>query len=323
LKSAIAKLICIAMMECACGAAGAAENYPKRPVRFVVPFAPGGTTDIIARIVGAALSEDLGQQFIIDNRGGGGSSIGTAIAAKAMPDGYTIVLNNNGLAINETLYDKLPYKALRDLAPISLIGETPNVLIVNNNVPAKTVKEFVALAKASPGKLAYASAGSGSSTHLSVELFESIAKIKAMHVPYKGGAPALNDTISGQVQFMLATLPSVHGHIVSGRVRALGVSGKERSASLPNVPTIAQSGFPEYIYTSWYGILAPAATPKAIVQRLNEVTVRLVGTAAVSDRLKKQGLEPRTTTPEAFGKLIQNEIAVWRKIIASANISRE
>jgi tripartite-type tricarboxylate transporter receptor subunit TctC len=323
LKSAIAKLICIAMMECVCGAAGAAENYPKRPVRFVVPFAPGGTTDIIARIVGAALSEDLGQQFIIDNRGGGGSSIGTAIAAKAMPDGYTIVLNNNGLAINETLYDKLLYKALRDLAPISLIGETPNVLIVNNNVPAKTVKEFVALAKASPGKLAYASAGSGSSTHLSVELFESIAKIKAMHVPYKGGAPALNDTISGQVQFMLATLPSVHGHIVSGRVRALGVSGKERSASLPNVPTIAQSGFPEYIYTSWYGILAPAATPKAIVQRLNEVTVRLVGTAAVSDRLKKQGLEPRTTTPEAFGKLIQNEIAVWRKIIASANISRE
>lgn len=254
---------------------------------------------------------------------GAGSSIGAAIAAKAAPDGYTILLGNNGLAINETLYDKLPYNTMRDLAPISLVGEMPNALIVNNGLAARTVKDFVTLAKASPGKLAYASAGVGSSTHLSVELFESVTGIKATHVPYKGGAPALNDTISGQVQFMLATLPSVHAHIVSGRVRALGVSGKERSPSLPDVPTIAQSGFPGYVYTSWYGILAPAATPQAIVRRLNETTVRLVAAPSARDRLKKQGLEPQTTTPEAFGKMIESEIAVWRGIITSSNITRE
>ena len=325
MKSGIAKLLCIAAIQGVCGGAGAAQqdSWPQRPVRFVVPFAPGGTTDIIARIMGSALSEELGQQFIVDNRGGAGSSIGTAIAARAAPDGYTILLGNNGLAINETLYDKLPYNAMRDLAPISLVGETPNALIVNNGLAARTVKDFVALAKASPGKLAYASAGVGSSTHLSVELFESVTGIKATHVPYKGGAPALNDTISGQVQFMLATLPSVHAHIVSGRVRALGVSGKERSPSLPDVPTIAQSGFPGYVYTSWYGILAPAAMPQAIIRRLNETTVRLVAAPGVNDRLKKQGLEPRTKTPEAFGKMIQNEIAVWRKIITSSNITRE
>jgi tripartite-type tricarboxylate transporter receptor subunit TctC len=325
MKAILTKLVCFALIQGAYSTASAAqqESYPQRPVRFVVPFAPGGTTDIIARIVGSALSEYLGQQFVVDNRGGAGSSIGTAIAARAQADGYTIILNNNGLAINETLYDKLPYSALKDLAPISLVGETPNALIVNNALPVKTVKEFVALARTSPGKLTYASAGIGSSTHLSVALFESVAGFKATHVPYKGGAPALNDTISGQVQFMLATLPSVHSHIMSGRVKALGVSGKERSPSLPNVPTIAQSGYPEFVYTSWYGILVPAATPNAIVRRLNEVTVKLVGTPAVADRLKKQGLEPRTTTPEAFGTMIRNEIDVWQKIIKSENIKQD
>lgn len=325
MKAILAKLVCLAMVQGAWSAAGAAqqESYPQRPVRFVVPFAPGGTTDIIARIVGSALSEELGQQFIVDNRGGAGSSIGTAIAARAQPDGYTIILNNNGLAINETLYEKLPYNAQRDLAPVSLVGETPNALIVNNALPVNTVKEFVALARTSQGKLAYASAGTGSSTHLSVALFESIAGFKAVHVPYKSGAPALNDTISGQVKFMLATLPSAHGHIVSGRVRVLGVSGKERSPSLPDVPTIAQSGYPEFVYTSWYGILVPAGTPNAIVRRLNEATVKLVGMPVVADRLKKQGLEPRTTTPEAFGAMIRNEIGVWRKIIKSVNITQD
>jgi tripartite-type tricarboxylate transporter receptor subunit TctC len=324
MKPVFAVLLCVSAVQ-VCGVAGAAqqEGYPQRPIRFVVPFAAGGTTDIIARVMGAAFSEEFGQQFIVDNRGGAGSTIGSSIAAKAPADGYTILLGNNGLAINETLYDKLPYSATRDLAPISLVGETPNVLIVNNAVPARTVKEFVALAKASPGKLAYASAGVGSSTHLSVELFESVAGIKVTHVPYKGGGLAANDTVSGQVQFMLATLPSVHAQIVSGRVRALGVSGKSPSSSLPNVPTIAQSGFPDYVYTSWYGILAPAATPRPILRRLNEATVKLVGTASVSEKLKRQGLDPRTTTPEAFGEMIRNEIVVWRKIIKSANITRE
>lgn len=306
------------------GAAGAGqpEAYPQRPIRFVVPFAAGGTTDIIARVMGSAFTEEMGQQVIVDNRGGAGSSIGTGIVAKAPPDGYTILLGNNGLAVNETMYDNLPYSAVRDLAPISLVGETPNVLVVAASVPAKSVKEFVALAKNSPGSLAYASAGTGSSTHLSVALFESVAGIKATHIPYKGGALALNDTISGQVQFMLATLPSVHSHIISGRLRALGVSGAQRSASLPNVPTIAQSGFPEYVYSSWYGILVPAGTSKAIVRRLNDATIKLVGTPSVNERLTKQGLEPRTTTSEAFGELIRSEILVWRKIIKTANIPR-
>jgi len=302
------------------GAHAAEERYPQRPIRFIVPFAAGGTTDIIARIVGAKLGEQLGQQLIIDNRGGAGSTIGTGLAAKATPDGYTILLGNNGLAINETLYSKLPYSALRDLAPVSLVGLSPNVLVVNTNVPAKTVKDFIALAKSQPGKLTYASAGSGSSTHLSVELLKSLAAIDAVHVPYKGGAPALADTISGQVQFMVATLPSAHGHIVSGRLRALGVSGSERSGALPDVPTISESGLPGYEYTSWYGILAPSHTPKTIIARLNELTAKALNNKDVGDKLRQQGLEPRSTTPEKFGEMIRSEMSVWAKIIKTAGI---
>ena len=323
MRRGIALIAIAASFACASHAAGAAqqEHYPQRPIRFIVPFAAGGTTDIIARVVGAKLSEELGQQFIVDNRGGAGSTIGTAIAAKAAPDGHTILLGNNGLAINETLYPKLPYDALKDLLPVSLVGMTPNVLVVNTAVPAKTVKDFIALAKAQPGKLTYASAGAGSSTHLSVELLQSLAAIKAVHVPYKGGAPALADTISGQVQFMLATLPSAHPHIVSGRLRALGVSGGERSAALPDVPTIAESGLPGYDYTSWYGILAPAGTPQAIITRLNAVTVKALNAKDVTDRLRQQGLEPRSTTPQKFGEMIRTEIGVWAKIIKSAGIT--
>ena len=321
MKSELATLAVAAVIAAGPAAAAEREKYPERPIRFIVPFAPGGTTDIVARIVGVKLGEELGQQLIIDNRGGAGSTIGTGIAAKAPADGYTILLGNNGLAINETLYPKLPYAALKDLAPVSLIGVTPNVLVVNNAVPAKSVKEFIALAQGQPGKLAYASAGSGSSTHLSVELLQSLAGIKATHIPYKGGGPAVTDTISGQVQFMLATMPSVHAHIASGRLRALGVSGSTRSAAFPDVPTIAESGVPGYDYTSWYGILAPAGTPKAIIARLNAVTVKALNSKDTSEKLKQQGLDPQSTTPEKFGQMIRSEIGTWAKIIKTAGIT--
>lgn len=297
--------------------------YPNRPIRFIVPFAAGGTTDIIARLMGEKLGEEFGQHLIVDNRGGAGSTIGTAIAAAAAPDGYTILLGNNGLAINETLYPKLPYAALKNLTPISLVGSTPNVLVVNNALPAKSVKEFIALAKVQPGKLAYASAGVGSSTHLSVELLQSVAGVNFTHVPYKGGAPALNDTISGQVQFMLATMPSAHSHIKVGRLRALGVSGTKRSPALPAIPTIAESGISGYTYTSWYGILAPTGTPQAVLSHLNRATNEVLRIQSLREKLSQQGLEPEPTTSEKFRDLIQTEIGQWRKIIKSAGIRIE
>ena len=299
-----------------------AGAYPQRPIRFIVPYSVGGTSDLIGRLLGAKLTEELGVQLVVDNRGGAGSTLGTTLAARANPDGYTIILNNIGLAVNETLRPKRAYVALKDLAPISLAGFASSVLVVNNNLPAKTMAEFVALAKQQPGKIAFGSAGAGSSTHLSMAYLQSVAKIELHHIPYKGGGPAVRDAIAGNVQCVLAPIPTVFGHLKAGRLRALGLTGRKRSAVLPDLPTIAEGGVVGYEFSTWYGVLTPAGTPKAVIARLNQAVVKSLGPGPTRDKLEKAGLDPQSSTPEVFRKLIQSEIVKWGKVIKSAGITR-
>ena len=307
----------------ACAPAHSAESYPSKPIRFIIPYAPGGTTDIIARLLGQKLGEDLGQQVVVDIRAGAGSMIGTELAAKSPPDGYTMLLSNIGLAFNETLYPKRTYDALRDLAPVSLVGVTPNAFVVHPSVPAKTMKDFLAFAKARSGQLSYASGGIGSSSHLSMELLQSLTGIKFNHVPYKGAGPALIDVAAGNVPFQLNSMPAVMGHVHSGRLRALAVSSAKRSQAVPDLPTIAESGVPGYDYVTWYGLLVPAQTPAAIVSRLNASTQKALGNKDVREKLGAQGVEVEGSTPDAFGKIVKNDVEKWRKIIKQANIKAE
>lgn len=306
-----------------CAPVYGAESFPSKPVRLVVPFAPGGTTDIIARLMGISMGQDLGQQVVIDNRGGAGSMIGTELTAKSPPDGHTMVLNNIGLAFNETLYPKRTYDARRDLAPVSLIGNTPNVFVIHPSVPAKTLKDFLAFVRARPGQIAYASGGIGSSSHLAVELLQSMSGIRVNHVPYKGAGPALIDVAAGQVPFQLNSMPAVMGHVGANRLRALAVSGAKRSKAAPNLPTMAEAGVPGYEYVTWYGLLVPAATPKPVIARLNGSVRKALDTRDLREKLEQQGVETEATTPEAFGQIVSNDIDKWRKIITSANIKAE
>lgn len=298
-----------------------AQTYPSKPVRIIVPFAPGGTTDIMARMMAPRLGADLGQQVLIDNRAGAGSMLGTELTAKAVPDGYTLVLNNIGLALNETIYPKRNYDALRDLAPISLVGITPNMFVVHPSLPAKTVREFVALGKARPGQLTYASGGIGSSSHLASELLQIMSGIKTVHVPYKGAGPALIDVASGQVHFMINSMPAVMGHVQNARLRALAVSGSKRSSAVPEVPTIAESGVPGYEFATWYGLLAPAGTPASVIGRLNEAVQKALRNSDLVEKLSQQGVDPEASTHQRFGDMIRNDIAKWRKVIRDANIT--
>jgi len=301
----------------------AAKVYPVKPIRFIVPFAPGGTTDIVARFIGQKLGEDLGQSLIIDNRGGAGGTIGTDMLAIALPDGYTIMLNHVGLAYNVSLYDRLPYDTLKDLTPISLVGTTPNVLVVNNGFKVRSVKELVDLARAKPDQASYGSGGVGSSGHLAVEMLQQVAKVKFLHVPYKGAGPALTDTVGGQVQFMITTMPAVVNHVKSGRLRALAVSGTKRSPAMPELPTVIEGGVPGYDYTTWYGILAPAGLSKPIAARLLQSVHSAVGSADLKERLTQNGMEPEINTPERFSALIKSDIGKWSKIIRTAGIKGE
>ncbi|HEX2827552.1 MAG TPA: tripartite tricarboxylate transporter substrate binding protein [Burkholderiales bacterium] len=318
-----ARALAIAATALACAAAHAGEAYPSKPIRFIIPYAPGGTTDIIARLVGQKLTEDLGQQVIVDIRAGAGSMIGTELAAKSPPDGYTMLLSNIGLAFNETLYPKRTYDALRDLSPISLVGVTPNAFVVHPSVPANTMKDFLAFAKARSGQLSYASGGIGSSSHLSMELLQSLTGIKFNHVPYKGAGPALIDVAAGNVPFQLNSMPAVMNHVHSGRLRALAVSSAKRSQAVPDLPTIAESGVPGYDYVTWYGMLVPAHTPAAIISRLNAAVQKALGSKDVREKLGAQGVEVQGSTPDAFGKLVKTDVEKWRKIINTAKIKAE
>jgi len=298
-------------------------KYPDKPIRFLVPFAPGGTTDIIARAVGQKLSEAIGAQLVVDNRGGAGGTIAAETVARATGDGYTMMMNHQGMAMNVSIYPKLPFDTLKDLAGVALVGVTPNVMVVNANVPAKSVKEFLALAKAKPGEIPYGSGGVGSSAHLAVELFQNLAGVKVLHVPYKGAGPALADTVGGQVQFMIATMPAAAGHIRGGRLRALGVSGAKRSPAFPDLPTIAEAGVPGYDYTTWYGIIGSATLAKPMVQYWNALTNKAVNEPQMRERLQQLGLEVETTSPEKFNERIRDDVAKWGKIIKAAGIKGE
>ena len=297
-----------------------AQTYPERPIRFIVPFAAGGTSDIIGRVLGAKIGEELGQTVVVDNRGGAGSTLGTTLAAQSPPDGHTIIVNHVGLAINETLYPKRAYDALKDLTPVSRVGDTPSALVVNNGLPAKTIKEFVALAKKDPGKLNYGSGGAGSAGHLAVALLEDVAGIKFTHVPYKGGGPSAAATISGEVHFAIPAFPTVAGHVKAGRLRILGITGPERSPTMPDVPTIAEGGVPGYDFVLWFGVFTPAATPKHIVTRLNQAIVKSLQQRDLQQQLSQQGLDPHTSTPEALGKVLRADSVKWARIIKAAGI---
>ena len=303
------------------GAPSWAQDYPAKPIRLVLPYPPGGGSDTIARPLARQLGESLGQQVVVDNRGGGGGAIGMEHAAKAAPDGYTIVMALTAqLAVNPSLYRKLPYEPVRDFAPITLLAQGPYVLVVHPSVPAKTVKELVALARKRPNDLAYASSGNGSGGHLAAELLKNMTGIEMLHVPYKGGGPALVDLIAGQVQVLFSTWASGRGHIHSGRIRALAVSTAKRPQAIPQLPTVAEAGVPGYDAGVWYALLAPAGTPPAIVDRLNREVLGVLKSRDYAKLLFDSAIDPVGSTPQALADHIRSEIAKWASVVKAANI---
>ena len=303
---------------------GAAQEYPNKPVRLIVPFAPGGGNDIVARAIAQQLSVSLGRQFIVDNRAGAGGVVGAELAAKSPPDGYTLFLGGVGShAVNPNLHARLPYDPVKDFAPITLIASAPSVLVVHPSVPALTIEGFTALAKVHPGKLNFASNGNGSSAQLAAVLYESMAGVRMVHIPYKGLAPALADLLSGEVQLMFSSMVAIIPHIRTGRLRALAVTGKKRSPLLPEVPTLDESGLRGYEAGSWYGILAPAGTPPQIVALLNAEIVRALQQPEISERLAAEGAEPIGGTPAQFAAHIEAELARVKKILRDGAVRME
>ena len=301
-----------------------AQEYPAKSVRLVIPFAPGGSNDILGRLIAARLSETLGQQVVPDNRPGAGGSIGAELAAKAAPDGYTLLIGHIGtLAVNPTLYRKLGYNPTTDFQPVSLIAKVPNIMVVHPSLPVRSVKDLIALARAKPGALVYGSGGSGGAGHLATEYFRLMAKIDLVHVPYKGTGPALIDLLAGQTQLVFAGVPGIGGHVRAGKLRPLGVSTATRLAVFPDLPTIAEAGVPGYEATQWYGILAPAGTPRPIVERLNREIASGLKAKQVHDRLIADGSEPFGSTPEEFSAFIKMEITRWAPVIKAAGIRAE
>ena len=318
-------LLLLASVACSPGyTADAATNFPNRPIRLIVPFPPGGGTDIVARTVSAKLTEAWGQQIIIDNRGGAGGTIGADTVAKSNPDGYTLLFGTPGaLVINPLLNSKLPYDSVRDFAPVSLLALNPQLLAVHNSLPVGTVKELIALAKARPGKLNYGSVGEATPNHLAMELFKAMTGTDMVHVPYKGAAPAVTDLLGGQVQLMFNPMPPLMPHVKSGRLKALGVGGTQRSPALPDVPTVAEAGVPGYEYVTWYSIVAPAKTPQAIIGALNARLVAIMAIPEVAHRLASQGAEPRSSTPGELARFMQDDFKRLSAVIRSAGIKAE
>ncbi|HEV7392127.1 MAG TPA: tripartite tricarboxylate transporter substrate binding protein [Burkholderiales bacterium] len=292
-----------------------AQTFPSRAVRFIVPAPPGGGADILARTLGQRLGELWGQQFVIDNRAGAGGIVGTDLAAKALPDGHTILMAYTSHAINQGLYAKLPYDSIKDFAPIALVAQIPNVLALHPSVQAKSVKELIALAKDKPGTLLYASAGSGTSTHLSGALFNSMAGINMVHVPYKGATPAFTDLVGGQVSLMFANMASSFPHVRAGRLRALAVTGRKRSMAAPDLPTIDEAALPGYEANAWFAVLAPRATSAATVDKLNRAMVGIIEAPDVREKLFAQGVEPMTSTPAELGRFLTSEIVKWTRVV--------
>jgi tripartite-type tricarboxylate transporter receptor subunit TctC len=298
-------------------ASAQASDYPARPVKWIVPYPPGGTTDVLARIVAQWLTEKMGQQFIVENKAGAGNNIGTEAVVNAAPDGYTMLLVNPAHGINASLYKKLPFNFIRDIAPVAGIVRTPNVMVVTNSLPVKTVPEFIAYCKANPTKVNMASSGSGTSTHLSGELFKAMTGCNMQHVPYKGAGPVLTDLIGGQVQVFFDNLPSSAGHIKSGAIRALAVTSAAREPSVPTVPTVADS-VPGYEATAWFGIGMPKGAPREAIEKINAEINRALADPKMRARLAELGGVPLSGSPDDFGKVIAAETAKWAKVVASS-----
>ncbi len=300
-----------------------AQQYPSRPIRFVVPFPPGGGNDIVGRIVAAKLGEGLGQQVVVDNRGGAGGTIGTDITAKAAPDGYTMLVNNISLAVNHTLFRKLPYDTLKDLAPVSLVGRQPNMVVVHPGVAAKSMRDLLALARAKPGQVNYGSGGSGTASHLATEMLKLMTKTDMVHVPYKGLGPALTDLMGGRLHVIISTMASALPHMKAGKLRPLAVTTAQRSSFFPEVPTMDEAGVKGYEFSTWYGIVVPAGTPRAIVERLNAETRKALATLTVKEQFAAQGLETAPSTPREFGAYLRAEVAKWGKVIKASGATTE
>ncbi len=302
------------------GTSSARAEYPERPIRLIVPFPAGGTVDLVARLVTARMSEELRQPFVIDNRGGAGGVIATDAAAKAAPDGYTLLFTSPNHTINAALQSKLPYDTERDLVPVAMVAEIPELLVSHPSAPFSDFAGFVAYAKANPGKLNYASAGNGTLPHVTMELMLRGLGLDVAHIPYRGAAPAMTDLLAGQVQLKLDTYATANQYVASGKLRALGIASRARSALMPDVPTIAEMGLPGYEGVLWMGIVAPAGTPKPVIDKLASAVKHALDTPALAERLKRDGINPVGGTPEQFAELIRREIEQWRALAKSANI---
>ncbi|MDP3135595.1 MAG: tripartite tricarboxylate transporter substrate binding protein [Burkholderiaceae bacterium] len=301
-----------------------AQNFPTKPITIIVPFSAGGTTDILARIVGQGLTTELGQSVVVDNKPGAGGNIGGSLAAKAAADGYTLFMGTVGThAINQSLYKKMPFDPVKDFAPLSRVATVPNLLVAHPSQPFKTVKEMIAYAKANPGKITYGSPGSGTSPHVSGELFKSMTGTDLLHIPYKGSAPAMTDLLGGQTSVMFDNMPSAIQHVRSGKLRPIAVTTAKRSPELPDVPTIAEAGVPGYEATSWFGMFAPAGTPKPVLDKLHAALIKVLNQADVKKKIAEQGGDVVAETPEQFAAFIKAESVKWGKVVKESGATAD
>jgi len=320
-RQLLGRTLALAVAGCCAASAQAQAAYPAKPVKVLIAFTAGGTTDILARAVTQKLTEKLGQPFVIDNKPGGGGNIGTEMAVRAPADGYTLIVNSVGpMAVNQSLYKNLPYDPLKDLVPVVQLADVPNVLVVNNDLPARTLEEFIAYAKANPGKLSYGSTGVGTSSHLSSTMLSQRIGADTLHVPYKGSG-ALNDLLAGRLQFMFATIPSVIQHIKAGKLRALAVSSAKPSRALPGVPTVADKGFPGFEAGSWFGFFAPRGTPAPVVALLNRTVNEVL--PSLEEQMVREGADPVGGSPEQFGRFAQKEFEKWAVIVKASGATAE
>ena len=303
--------------------ARAADGFPERPLRMIVPFPPGGSVDVVARIAGQKMTEIAGQSIVVDNRAGASGNIGTELAARAPADGYTIMMTTIPLVVNPSLFSKIPYDVARDFAPVSLIAAAPFVLAVHPSLPAKSVKELVALAKARPGQLNYASAGSGTNLHIAAELFKNLSGTSIVHVPYKGGGPALTALLGGEAQLSFLGVVAVVPHVKSGKMRALALTAAKRSAVLPDLPTIAEAGVPGYEFASWYGVLAPAGTPALRITKLHDILVKSLRSPDLAGRMAAEGADIIAGSPQQFASYLKTELAKWAKVVKDSGLRVE
>ncbi len=315
--------ICVLCIGTVLAGRGAAQTgYPSKPIRIVVPFTPGGSNDLIGRVLAQKLNEAWGQPVIIDNRPGGGSTIGIELVVRAAPDGYTLLATSGGIATNVSLY-RLPFNPVTDLAPVTLLAQMPYLLAVHPSVPAKSTKEVISLAKAQPGKLVFASSGAGTSSHLAMEMFKSLARIDMLHVPYKGGGPAVNAVVSGEVQLIFNVITGTLPQARAGKIRALAVSSAKRAEVAPELPTVAESGLPGFEVIAWYNMFAPAGTPRRIIDRINAEVNSMLQQPEIRERFLALGVTPLSGTPEALGDYLKFEVARWAKVIKEAGIRLE